>query len=479
MAIYDAFPTGGKTGYSLLPADPVASTGKIQWSYDVGARFNDLQQREIHVDDYGAVGDGVTDDRDAIRDAMGALIPGGGGQPGGKLMFAAREYMVSDFLDLPSGITVSGPMPGFFAQPTTGRARVFMQSGVDAPVFRNASAFAGYNTNIVIENLWIDGPDTGGGPAVHLQGTSNTVRKAIVRNCLIRCETGTGLYLNNVQESIVECNTIIRNGEHAIHLDNCFDNLIFGNSVDTYDAGGSTDYAGDGIVLTGVSPNNEIVGNFAFLCNRGIAILDGNANVVSANRVNTNQIGILLQPQTEDDLDQVAFNTITGNVAYDNVNAGIYVDDDAAFNAITGNVSVDKRTGGSRTQLYGIRLIAGSIGNVVAGNVCQNNVNGQILNAGSNRVHGNQDDDAAFTGLSLYDGQPIRIGTSSGSIIGQPTSKIGLWGATPVSRTSGWTALSGTATKGGFATSTVTTEQLAQVVKAMIDWMFQSGYIGA
>lgn len=46
-------------------------------------------------------------------------------------------------------------------------------------------------------------------------------------------------------------------------------------------------------------------------------------------------------------------------------------------------------------------------------------------------------------------------------------------------RNTGWSAMSGTATKGGFNTATVTTAQLAQVVKALTDALTTSGAIGA
>jgi hypothetical protein len=46
-------------------------------------------------------------------------------------------------------------------------------------------------------------------------------------------------------------------------------------------------------------------------------------------------------------------------------------------------------------------------------------------------------------------------------------------------RDTGWTAFTGTASKGGFATSTVTLAQLAQVVKAMQDALTAHGIVGA
>lgn len=46
-------------------------------------------------------------------------------------------------------------------------------------------------------------------------------------------------------------------------------------------------------------------------------------------------------------------------------------------------------------------------------------------------------------------------------------------------RKTGWTAATGTATRTSFATSTVTTAQLAERVKALIDDLISHGLIGA
>jgi hypothetical protein len=46
-------------------------------------------------------------------------------------------------------------------------------------------------------------------------------------------------------------------------------------------------------------------------------------------------------------------------------------------------------------------------------------------------------------------------------------------------RQTGWTAMTGTGSKGGFDTSSVTLLQLAQVVKALVDERLAAGSIGA
>jgi hypothetical protein len=53
----------------------------------------------ISVKDYGAVGDGVTDDTNAVKAAIAALWRFGSGYRGGALYFPAGDYKISDTLD--------------------------------------------------------------------------------------------------------------------------------------------------------------------------------------------------------------------------------------------------------------------------------------------------------------------------------------------------------------------------------------------
>ena len=46
-------------------------------------------------------------------------------------------------------------------------------------------------------------------------------------------------------------------------------------------------------------------------------------------------------------------------------------------------------------------------------------------------------------------------------------------------RRTGWTAPSGTASRGGFATGSATTQQLAETLKALIDDLTAHGLIGS
>jgi hypothetical protein len=59
------------------------------------------------------------------------------------------------------------------------------------------------------------------------------------------------------------------------------------------------------------------------------------------------------------------------------------------------------------------------------------------------------------------------------------TQEIAFFGVTPVAQSTGWGSPTGTATKTTFATSTVTTAQLAERVKAIIDYLKLRGDFGS
>jgi len=86
----------------------------------------------------------------------------------------------------------------------------------------------------------------------------------------------------------------------------------------------------------------------------------------------------------------------------------------------------------------------------------------------------------ATGGFIVADANHIAVGTITGTKIGTSIEQLlGFWNATPVVRPTGWGAPTGTATRTTFATSTVTMEQLAERVKALIDDLTTIGLIGA
>jgi hypothetical protein len=82
------------------------------------------------------------------------------------------------------------------------------------------------------------------------------------------------------------------------------------------------------------------------------------------------------------------------------------------------------------------------------------------------------------TGIAMGDNN-LSCGTTTGmEIATASTQKIGFWGAVPVTRQSGWGSPSGTATRTTFDTATVTTAQLAERVRALIDDLKTYGLLG-
>jgi hypothetical protein len=89
---------------------------------------------------------------------------------------------------------------------------------------------------------------------------------------------------------------------------------------------------------------------------------------------------------------------------------------------------------------------------------------------------------ATITGsVAFTAGSSIRATTTGAGLqIGSASNQlIGKWGSTPVARPGGWTAATGTATRTSFDTATVTLQQLAERVKALIDDNFTRGDHGA
>lgn len=73
----------------------------------------------------------------------------------------------------------------------------------------------------------------------------------------------------------------------------------------------------------------------------------------------------------------------------------------------------------------------------------------------------------------------LLVHAANGLYLSYAAGKIGEFGATPVVKSTGWGAPTGTATKTTFDTATVTLPQLAEHVKALIDYFTLRGTLGA
>lgn len=103
--------------------------------------------------------------------------------------------------------------------------------------------------------------------------------------------------------------------------------------------------------------------------------------------------------------------------------------------------------------------------------------NERVLTAGDGIAF---DDAGAGGALMVAIGENVSLKDSlAATIVEVADGAFGVFGATPVAQSTGWGAPTGTATKTTFNTATVTLPQLAERVKAMIDYALSRGDFGA
>lgn len=81
--------------------------------------------------------------------------------------------------------------------------------------------------------------------------------------------------------------------------------------------------------------------------------------------------------------------------------------------------------------------------------------------------------------LEMSDGKNVLIDSTTGTKIGSSTSKIGLWGRTPVTQRTGWDVPTGTLSRSSFDSTTITHADLAQKVAALITDIHATGIIAS
>lgn len=133
----------------------------------------------INVKDFGAVGDGVTDDTAAIQAAINSF--GSGGLGPGNLYFPPGDYLISASLVLHSGLTITGLRDGYGYLPSGGNwtTRIKTVTAIDAMMLNNVD----------IANTHISGIDFDGGGVAsrgisYAKGTWCSIRHVHMNNFL-------------------------------------------------------------------------------------------------------------------------------------------------------------------------------------------------------------------------------------------------------------------------------------------------------
>lgn len=207
--------------------------------------------------DYGATGNGSTDDTAAIQAALTAVQAAGGGT----VLFPYGTYKISSALSVPSLVSLLGVGPN---------ASVINQTSTSANGITYNPASLSYAS---IEDLTITGPGSGTGVGVLVEANSGA---ANVTSCSFQDVTisgfgshgfelvnGVGCQLNTVNVSSVGGHGLFLSGGTGNSLSNCFTN-----------GGASTQ---QGFQLTSAN-YTTLNGCKAFGCGGGFQVTGGSAN---------------------------------------------------------------------------------------------------------------------------------------------------------------------------------------------------------
>jgi hypothetical protein len=345
------------------------------------------------VRDFGARGDGVTDDTEAIQAAMDALDDAGGGvlyfPPGTYLVYTAGSSIA---ITLKAGVRMQGAGWGAstIKLADSQAANVIVASLVDSIAVRDltidcngANQSAGNGiiikgcTDFAIERVEILSAK-GGAIIVNESGTTGSERGLIygcrvystlsTHGIALASASGSGLTYGPKHIRIV-ANDVINPFQSAINLSQCSWCTVSGNTVE---GDGSTNGGYAGVRLSNGAEHNTVVGNSINSMSRGVFIVgdagagDGPCefNVITGNAIE----GCLNQGV----LTESGYTTIAGNTVVDcqrsTADAAIRVSD-ANYCAITGNAVIDQAGASHQRgiQVSGTSDYATVVGNTIKG----------------------------------------------------------------------------------------------------------------
>ncbi|WP_170830736.1 glycosyl hydrolase family 28-related protein [Pseudobutyrivibrio sp. ACV-2] len=273
------------------------------------------------VRDFGAVGDGITDDTDAIQQAIYSC-------PNGELYFPTGTYVISNVIRIPSNIHIAGD---------SSNSIIIAKEGTK----RGATMLKIYNaSNVKLENICISGNssvnyenmDTIGG--IHLLDLS-TSNNITISNCYfidniyaaIRDVNTNNVIVENCSFLNVDCGfiTLGKYNTHDIIVRNCvFDGHRASEPVSLF-ADGSHDNvliennhmsnktSGCGVLVAGLQPNHNIriINNVIDSCATGIKVVNSTNVQVLNNSISnlTNGAGIRMYDCTDAVLgDNICYN---------------------------------------------------------------------------------------------------------------------------------------------------------------------------
>jgi hypothetical protein len=156
----------------------------------------------INVRDYGATGDGKTDDTAAIAAAIAAAAPTGGGEQatGNTVVLPAGKYVVSASLNLPPAVALEGMgwnTPGSQANVFAGSWLVVGAGASFSPVTIAGSGGSVRRLGFNVADQPKSGPPPIAAPMVHV-----TAHNALIEDVLLYNPYG-GVYLDGAAQAVI------------------------------------------------------------------------------------------------------------------------------------------------------------------------------------------------------------------------------------------------------------------------------------
>jgi parallel beta-helix repeat protein len=257
---------------------------KVSYSMIEGAVANVL--------DFGAVGDGVTNDTAAIQAAINAA---------NGVFFPSGDYLVNAQIDLKSDLLLFGE----------GGSKIVLAAGVTPYVLRGSAT-----NNVTIRDLEIEGNGASGFSTVYITSATNVT----VDNCKITKSGSNALFF-------VAC--LFAKVQNCILSNNFYYGLEFRDSVGCKAIANQCADNGD----TGVATSGG---------GRGIMLWRARGCYIAGNRfIDNTEYGFRIYSEAADATTSYN-NVVTGNTFQNNIRADLVLyDEGAAFSFVTNNVITD------------------------------------------------------------------------------------------------------------------------------------------
>lgn len=383
----------------------------------VGRTVNAKLQETISVKDFGAVGNGVTDDTSAIQAALDL-------GPYCSIYFPAGTYIVTT-LTVGPDVTVHGD--------GLTNTQLKLKNGASGAILSSSNAL-----HLAVQDIGFDGNYTNcpsGTQCVEITGAevggngfwidrcgffnakgigfyqTGTYSKARISECVAEANQLDGIVFN-ASGSIAENNRCVLNGRFGILAQGDFAQII-GNTCTN---NGQTVTGGAGIgVVTGDFP---VVSNNTCLSNgtgtyftHGIQF-NGVSNGVMGGNFSQGNNGSGL------DMYQSQYTTCTGNQSLNNKVRGIENDTSSFYSTIDGNVVVGNFE-------VGISVF-NTVGSIVSNNIIVGN---GTLGTAANPLTGatNAPYGIALWGAGSYGNNTMILGNQVSQNVGSGANGVGLW----------------------------------------------------